>query len=178
MRLLKTEGIIIKRSNVGEADKLLTIFTRDNGKMHVKAPGIRKISSRRSPHLELLNRTTLTLYNSGRMPLVSEADMLSDYRHIKSDLTKVGYAYHMCELIEGLCPENEENDLIYTLLVETLDSLCLSDDSKSLISNFELRLLDLLGFASQRMRTSEYFNMHAYIESLLERKLKAKEIFL
>ncbi len=178
MRVIKTEGIVIKRKNYSEADKILTIFTRSNGKIIVKAPGIRKISSRRSPHVELLNRTKLTLYNNGNIPLLSEAEMISDYKFIKSDLLKIGFGYHICEIIDGLCPENEENENVFNLLIETLDRLCLNCEPHELMRNFELSLLELLGFANQRMWMSEYFNVQYYIESLMEKKLKAKEIFL
>ncbi len=178
MKILKTEGIVIRRRNFGEADKLLTIFTKSNGKITVKAPGIRKVASRRSPHVELLNRTKLTLYTNGNMPLLSEAEMISDYKFIKNDLLKVGFGYHICEVIDGLCPENEYNEDVFTLLVQTLDTLCVEEDTHELIRNFELRLLDLLGFANRRMWTSDYFNVQAYIESLMEKKLKSKDIFL
>ncbi|PIZ97846.1 MAG: DNA repair protein RecO, partial [Candidatus Levybacteria bacterium CG_4_10_14_0_2_um_filter_35_8] len=59
MNSYKTEGIVIKRRNLGEADKILTIFTKRYGKIQVKAPGIRKINSRRSPHVELLNYSAI-----------------------------------------------------------------------------------------------------------------------
>ena len=121
MRIIKTEGLVIKRTNYNEADKLLTVFTRSNGKMLIKAPGIRRVSSRRSPHVELLNHTVLTLYNNGHLPILSEADMLSDYKFIKNDLLKTGYAYHICELIDGLCPENQENEEVVRLIIKTLD---------------------------------------------------------
>ena len=62
MRTHKTEGIIIKRRNYGEADRILTVFTKYNGKIQVKATGIRRIPSRRSAHVELLNYSVLNLY--------------------------------------------------------------------------------------------------------------------
>ena len=55
MRSFKTEGIVIKRRNFNEADRIITVFSKRNGKINIKASGVRKITSRRSPHLELLN---------------------------------------------------------------------------------------------------------------------------
>ncbi|MBI4096902.1 MAG: DNA repair protein RecO, partial [Candidatus Levybacteria bacterium] len=54
MRTFRTEGIIIKRKNFGEADRILTVFTKEYGKLQVKAKGIRRIPSRRSAHVELV----------------------------------------------------------------------------------------------------------------------------
>jgi len=180
MHTLKTEAIVLKRRNVGEADRLLTVLTKTHGKMQVKAPGVRKIASRRSPHIELLNRVTLNLYVRSVAPIITEAQMIADYQFIKQDLVKVGYAYHLCEITDGLCAENQENAAVFYLLVKTLDDLCLSNtnDAMSIIKNYEFQLLELLGFAVSRMRNQEFFNMHVYIESLLEKKLKSKDIFL
>ena len=65
-RAYKTEAIIIKRRNFGEADRILTILTKNYGKIQVRAPGVRKITSRRSSHIELLNFSSLTLYRRFR----------------------------------------------------------------------------------------------------------------
>lgn len=180
MHTLKIEAIVLKRRNVGESDKLLTVLTNTHGKMLIKAPGVRKIASRRSPHIELLNRVTLHLYTRSVAPIVTEAQMIADYQFIKQDLVKVGYAYHLCEITDGLCAENQENASVFYLLAKTLDELCLAttNDAVSIIKNYEFQLLELLGFAIGRMKNQEFFDMHAYIESLLEKKLKSKDIFL
>ena len=51
MKTFVAEGIVLKRRNVGEADRILTVFTRTNGKMIIKAVGVRKIASKRSSHI-------------------------------------------------------------------------------------------------------------------------------
>jgi len=177
MHTLKVEGIVLKRRNVGEADKLLTVLTKTNGKIQVKAPGVRKIASRRSAHIELLNRVVLSLYMRAVSPLVTEAQMVSDYKLIKQDLEKVGYAYHICEITDGLSAENEENSAVFDLLAETLDILAVTDDPAKVVKTYEFRLLHTLGFATSQMEDHIYFNLHAYIESLMEKKLKSKDIF-
>ena len=62
MRNFKTEGIIIKRRDYGEADRILTVMTREYGKLKIKAKGVRKITSRRSAHIELLNHTVFYIF--------------------------------------------------------------------------------------------------------------------
>jgi DNA repair protein RecO (recombination protein O) len=178
MRNYKTEGIIIKRRNIGEADRLLTVFTKDQGKLLVKASGIRRIPSRRSAHVELLNHTALTLYKGQGHPVLTEATALDNFSAIKEDLTKVGYAYHLCELIDGLCPENQENEIIFTLFKNTLQRLATDDDILHTLHEFEIELLTLLGYWNSNTRTSSNFNTHDFIESILERKLKSHNIFI
>jgi len=123
MRNFRTEGIIIKRRDYGEADRILTVMTRDYGKLKIKAAGVRKITSRRAAHIELLNHTILHLYKGNTFAILTEAKMLSDFSAIKEDFTKVGFAYHVCELVDGLCPENQENRNVFELLQKTLTNL-------------------------------------------------------
>src|SRR6476659_9965850 len=99
MRNFRTEGIVIKRKNYGEADRIITILTRDYGKLAVKASGVRKITSRRSSHIELLNHVSLGLYKGNAFPVLTEAKMVDDFAAVKNDFTKVGLAYHLCELV-------------------------------------------------------------------------------
>ncbi len=129
MRNFRTEGIIIKRRDFGEADRILTVMTRDYGKIKIKAAGVRKITSRRAAHIELLNHTILHLYKGNTFALLTEAKMLSDYSSIKENFDKVGLAYHLCELVDGLCPENQENRSVFFLLQRTLQELSQQDDT-------------------------------------------------
>ena len=176
MRAYKTEGIIVKRRNFGEADRILTVFTGNYGKIQARAPGVRKITSRRSSHIELLNLTLLTLYKSSHssLPIVTEAQTLEEFSSIKNTLRKIGFAYYICELIDRLCAENQENRRIFFLVRETMFALCHAEqDSASIISAFEDKLLVLLGFlpSSHNLRDKQVF-----IESILERKLRTKRI--
>lgn len=123
MRSFRTEGIIIKRRDFGEADRILTVMTRDYGKLKIKASGVRKITSRRAAHIELLNHTVLHLYRGITFAVLTEAKMLEDFSAVKEDFNKVGLAYHICELIDGLCPENQENRNVFELLQRTLGDL-------------------------------------------------------
>ena len=75
----KIDGVILKRSNFGEADKLVTIFSKQQGKIKVLAKGIRRIKSKRAPHLELFNYTTLILHHGKSFDIVTEAKIINDF---------------------------------------------------------------------------------------------------
>ena len=172
-RSYKTEAIILKRRNFGEADRILTIFTKHNGKITVKAPGVRRITSRRSSHIELLNLSIFTLYKSSKtfFPIVTEAQTLEDFFPIKDNLEKIGYAYYICELISGLCPENQENSSVFFYLKATLSDLALASNGKNIVKNFEKNLLAELGFWSEA-KLLQTQDSRVVMERLLERKLK------
>lgn len=173
LRTYRTEGIIIKRRNFGETDRFLTVFTKQRGKIQIKALGVRKISSRRSPHVELLNHSILYLHIGRGLPILTEAQTVEDFSLIKSDLTKVGFSYHICELIDGLCAENQENRTVFFLLQKTLKSLSGKQDVISIIHGFEVELLTLLGFWS-KTKKDQLLDTERFIERILERKLKSK----
>lgn len=174
MKQLQVDGIVIKRRNFGEADRILTLFTKKFGKISVKATGVRKITSRRSSHIELLNYSQFSLYHGRSLPIVTEVTTKNDHAGLKADLTKIGFAYHICELIDGLCADNQENFRVFSLLTTTLERLCKENDIVSIIHEFEIELLTRLGF--YRQNESQSFNTTAYIEQILERKLKTRKM--
>ena len=173
MRTYKIEGIVLKRRNLGEADRVLTVLSKESGKISVKAPGVRRIPSRRSSHVELLNHSVFTLYGSSKsfMPIVTEAQTLESFSPIKNNLNKIGYAYYICELINGLCADNQENRNVFFHLKSTLSNLSTTSDAKSLVKKFERDLLAQLGFWSEAKLLASQ-DSRTVMERLLERKLK------
>ncbi|MDP2649276.1 MAG: DNA repair protein RecO [bacterium] len=175
MKTFRTEAIIIKRRNFRELDKILTVFTKKRGKIQIKAAGVRKITSRRAPHIELLNYSILSLYEGKGWPILTEAVSIKDFSLIKKELIKVGFAYHLCELIDGLCPENQENRRVFHLLLETLQRLSEEENIAEIIHEFEIELLSILGFY-KFSNSSSNFDTSSFIENILERKLKSKRL--
>lgn len=177
MRTFKTEGFIIKRKNTGEADRILTVFTKEHGKLQIKARGIRKIPSRRSAHVELVNRTLISVYKGHKIPVLVEAQAIDTFDEVKKDLTKVGFAYHICELIDGLCAENVEQARVFYLLKEVLERMKSDEELAPIIHDFEIALLTELGFWNKSSALSARLDTKHYIENILERRLKSKSIF-
>jgi len=174
MRSFKTEGIVIKRKNYSEADRIVTIFSKTHGKITIKASGVRKIASRRSPHIELLNYCVFSLHQGKSMPILTEVESLQNFAILKSDLKRIGAAFHICELVDGLCAENQENLQIFNLLENTLYKLSTAPRLSHIIYDFEIEILKLLGFYKQTSKLK--VNTKLLIEEILERKLKTRPI--
>ena len=173
MRSYKTEGIIIKRKDFGEADRILTVLTKNQGKIKIVAKGVRKISSRRSSHVELLNLSILTIHD-GKMPILTEAETIKHYSILKNDLEKCGFAFYVCELIDGLLAEYQENRGAFNLMQDALDRLQTETKPWNLISKFEQDLLVSLGFFPKTQLFIE--DSDAFIEDIIERRIKSKRI--
>lgn len=175
MRSFKTEAIIIKRRNISEADRILTVFTKDHGKLQIKAKGVRKITSKRSSHIELLNLSLLNLHKGYVLSLLTEVQSIESFSNIKVDLKKMGIAYHICELIDSLCPENQENREIFFLLQDILTTLDTTEEVAKPVYDFQLALLAQLGYWSGNPTEKNFKTLH-FIEDILERKLKTRQI--
>lgn len=177
MRTYRLEGIVLKRRNSGEADRILTVLSKESGKIKLKAPGVRRIPSRRSSHVELLNLSHFTIYASSKtfLPIVTEAHTLDDFSSIKKDLGKIGKALYFCELVNGLCPDNQENREVFLHFKNALSELSNSSDAENLIRKFEKNLLSELGFWTEA-KLLELHGSKAVMERLLERKLKTLRV--
>lgn len=152
MHGVKVEGIVLKRRNLGEADRILTVFTFQKGKISVLAKGVRKITSRRAGNVELLNRVSMYLHRAKTFFILTEASSLDTYQKLKEDLTLSAYAFHIIELVDKLTAENQENKDLYIELIEVLQRLS-RNPRQILIRAFEVKILALMGFATFRSST-------------------------
>lgn len=149
MHGVKTEGIVLKRRDLGEADRILTVFTKKLGKISVLAKGVRRITSRRAGNVELLNRVLVYLHQSKNFLILTEAAALDTYQKLKADLTLATYSFHIVELVDKMTAENQENKIVYEHLVEVLKRLE-RNPRQILVRAFEAKILSNLGFVSFR----------------------------
>lgn len=176
MRYTRVTGIVIKRADAGEADRLVTLFTREMGKITLKAKGVRKLTSKRAPHLELLTEVSCVIYapRTGVMATATEVIPSSTWQGIKTNLTKIGVAYHICELIDSLCPQLQELPEVYPLLKNILDAIHRGGSIGRAVHAFEIALLTVLGFSDTQTLQGERASL--FIESVIEKKLKSRYI--
>ncbi len=147
MQGFKVEGIILKRRNLGEADRILTVFSLQKGKISVLAKGVRKVSSRRSGNVELLNRVLMYLHPAKSFLILTEAESFDTFQKIKEDLTLSTYAFHIIEMVDKLTAEAQENRFLYENLVYVLQKLS-KNPRQIFIRAFEVKILAILGFAN------------------------------
>lgn len=166
-------GIIIKRHNFGEADKILTILAKKRGKIRAIAKGIRKIKSRRAPHLELFNYSTMTLHKGKGLDIVVEAETLNNYMVVKKNLNKISLVYYFAELIDKLCPDNFEIDHIIDMFLKKLNILNTPEfySIAEQMDSFALEVLTNLGYLAEKSNLKGD-ELRSFIENIIEKKLK------
>jgi DNA repair protein RecO (recombination protein O) len=145
-RSFRAEGIVIKHKDYGEADRMLTVFTRQKGKVRALAKGVRKVHSRMGGHLEPFTRVSLLLATGRHWYVTSQAEAKDTYAALRGDLEAVGYASYVVELLDRFTYEEEENANLFHLLAKTLERLNRREDPLLAVRYYEIRLLDLLGF--------------------------------
>lgn len=151
MQGFRVEGIVLKRVNLGEADRILTVLSKQKGKISVLAKGVRRITSRRAGNVELLNRSLMFLHPAKNFLILTEASVLDTYPKLKEDLTLSTYAFHIIELVDRLTVQEGENGNLYQELVEVLARLS-KKPRQILVRAFETKILADLGFATFRDR--------------------------
>lgn len=149
-RSIRVDAVVLRHGDYGEADRLLTIYTRQFGKMRVIAKGARKIASRKAGHIEPFTHVRLQLAKGRDMFLVTQADTVDAYLPLREDLILTSHASYVMELLDRFTYEDEtENSSTFRLLTETLARLASLSDPWLVIRYYEIRLLDQLGFRPQ-----------------------------
>lgn len=148
-RSYRVEAVVLHHHDWGEADRLLWLFTREQGKIRAVGKGVRKLRSRKAGHLEPFTRVSLQLAHGRDMPIITQAETLEAYLPLRENLLLVGYASYVVELLDRFTYEEGENQALYYLLTETLARLANEADPVIAVRYYEIRLLDLLGFRPQ-----------------------------
>jgi DNA repair protein RecO (recombination protein O) len=151
-RTYRTEAVVLRRKDIGEADRILTLFTPGRGKVRVVAKGIRKPRSRKAGHLELFTRSRLLLAAGRDLDIITQAEMVEGYRPVREELLRGAYAAYMVELLDRFTPDAEENPELYDLLVEGLGWAAQAADLGLAARYYELHLLGLAGYQPQLQR--------------------------
>ena len=145
-RTLKVEAIVLHHSNWGEADRLLTIFTKTHGKLRIIAKSVRKMQSRKAGHLEPFSHCRLMLAWAHDLWIVTDAETINSFNPLREDLQLMTRAAYIIELLDRFTFEEGQNWQLYQLVVDTLGNLSQTEDPFVPLRYYEMQLLDLLGF--------------------------------
>lgn len=153
-RVYRTEGTVLRRLDIGEADRVLTLYTPAWGKLRVLAKGVRKPASKLGGHLDLFTRSRFVLARGRTFDIVTGAETIEAYSGLRGEgpsapddmLERLGAAYYLAELVEQLTSEGLENRPVWELLDAGLRALSTGLPIDLVTRHFELRLLVYLGY--------------------------------
>ncbi|MGH2616925.1 MAG: DNA repair protein RecO [Thermomicrobiales bacterium] len=145
-RLYRCEAIVLARMDLGEADRIFTLYSRQHGKLRVIAKGARRPLSRLGPHLDYFSRSQLMLARGRELDVVTGAETEDAHLAIRTDLDAFGHASHLVEILARLTEDRQENAAVFDLLASSLRLLADGVDPFHVTRHYELALLILLGF--------------------------------
>ena len=150
-RTYQTEAIIIRKTKLGEADRIITLFTPHLGKIRAVAKGVRRPKSRLSGHLELLTYSRVDLVHGRNLDTIIGSETVNGFLPLKTDLDLSAQALYITELVEQFTVENAENLPLFALLLDTLEKLETEENREMLIHYFAMHLLSLTGYRPELM---------------------------
>lgn len=137
---------MLSRLDIGEADRILVVFTPFRGRLDVIAKGARKAQSRLGPQLDYFSRVNLQLSRGRDLDVVTSAEAIDRLPRLREDLDAYGHACYFVELVKGLTQPREEHRQVYDLLMNSLALLNDGVDPWIIARHFEMALLYTLGY--------------------------------
>jgi len=180
VRTYSSKGIVIRRINTGEADKIVTILTKNLGKISLIAKGVRKLKSRKSSSLEIFTYLKFQAARGKNIDILTETESQNSFPNLRHHLILVGAAYHYCELVDKLLPDGLIASQVSELLLSSMENLASSSGKLATLPQqirlFEIKLLTILGFGLPESLTQQALVNH--IETIIEKPLKSRLFLL
>ena len=145
-RLYRVTAIVLRRRDLGEADRLLTIFTREQGRIRVVAKGARRSSSRSSGHLEPFGLSRLLIARTRGLDIISQAESIAQFPRLRESEVAIATAGYIAELLDTLVPEHEAHPAIFDGTRAALELLDAGSDALLVRLAQQLGMLRALGY--------------------------------
>jgi len=156
MGVIKTKGVILARSNMGDNDQMVTILTPDLGKIGVAAKGSRRPKSTLMAGTQFLCFADLVIYKSVGSYNLNSCEPIEIFYNIRLDIDKLTVASEIAKIINDVTEENDNCYNVLRLLLNTLYVISETDkDLKFVLSIFKIRLLSIIGYRPEIEKCTE-----------------------
>ena len=148
MSQIKTAAIILKSINWKDSSKIVSLYTREKGRVDVIAKGVRRKNHPQSANFEAFNCLETILYFSDKRELqnIGETSLLNSFHRIRTDLEKTAVGFAILELIHVFFQQGEADTVFFDFLITQLEALEQSANYQVVFWYFILKLLSYLGF--------------------------------
>ena len=121
MKIIKTNCIVLKKKEMKEADLLVTLFSKDYGKIMATAYGIRKSKKRNIVSLNPLNEIEITLFQKNNYYIIKDIEIIKNFKNILKNIEKLEISLYILDSIDKIYYMTEENGDFFDKLVEILN---------------------------------------------------------
>jgi DNA repair protein RecO (recombination protein O) len=146
--LHRLEGLVLRARDLGEADKIVTLLTRERGKMDAVARGARRVRSRLLALAQPFTHGDFLLFLNRRgLHTLSQGEITQPFRRLREDLLLMAYAAHFTEIVHIALPAEQPAENMLEIILQALSLLESGEIAPSLVSRwFELHTLDVMGY--------------------------------
>ncbi|MCG9967055.1 DNA repair protein RecO [Pelotomaculum terephthalicicum JT] len=145
MKLYKIEAVVLRARDCGNADKLLILYSREQGKIKVMAHGVSKPASRKRGATQLFSHSRFLVSRGRELDSISQGEAIEMFSSLRDDLVKIVRVSYLAELVDVITPEGEPNTPLFELLLTTMKLLD-AGDAELLTRSFEIKAVSLLGY--------------------------------
>lgn len=142
-------AVVIRQRNLGEADRILTLFTREKGKLSAVARGVKRGHSKLAASLQLFARGRMQLAAGRSLDVITSVTDGDLSLGLREDVQRYAHASYAAELLDVLVEEGAPDEVLYALLVDTLGALDKAGDPATVTLGFEVKLLTRLGYGPE-----------------------------
>ncbi|KKP52742.1 MAG: repair protein RecO protein [Candidatus Roizmanbacteria bacterium GW2011_GWA2_33_33] len=167
-RTLKTEAVVLKKKDLLNKDVLISLFTQDLGRLTIFAKGIKKITSRRSPHLQTGNLINVLVSHKNDHYYLQESELVSGFSELKKEEKKVKQLYTFLFVLDRLLPEQQKETKTYNLTKNFLIDLSKSVKSDIITVKYLTDIMMQLGYMDQKV---SYPELKSLIEEIINEKI-------
>ncbi len=168
-RALKSEGFVLRKMSLPSKDAIFVLLSKDYGKIRVFAKGVKKITSRRLPHLQTGNLIHFATHEYHTSLYVESTSLISGFTTIKNDPERVRAMYALLFLLERLLAENQPEPDIYITVKTFMVRLAKENDgSKKLIVEYANKILTKLGYIRDLLSWHETMSL---VEDLINERM-------
>lgn len=146
MALYNADALVIRVRDFDEADKIVTLLTREEGKVQAVARGARRPRNRFAASSQLFTQVKAQLFHGRSLDTLSQVEIVESFRRLREDLEKMAYATYACELADELIKEKDRSETPFLLLLAVLHLFHEGENPEAVLRAYELKLLAMLGF--------------------------------
>ena len=168
VRSFKTEAVVLKKKDLLNKDVLISLFTQDLGRLTIFAKGIKKITSRRSPHLQTGNLINVLVSHKNDHYYLQESELVSGFSELKKEEKKVKQLYTFLFVLDRLLPEQQKETKTYNLTKNFLIDLSKSVKSDIITVKYLTDIMMQLGYMDQKV---SYPELKSLIEEIINEKI-------
>ena len=148
MSTVKTKGLILKQSDFGETNRILTIFTKDFGIIKAVCYGAKSIRNKNSAATQVMTYADFVLANTNKdLMSVQNAEIIESFFGVKEDIVKLSLCVYFADLVYSLINTNSKDDDMLSLILNSIYALSYKENNTEKVrAVFELRAMALGGY--------------------------------